>query len=410
MYDIFSVLTQTNGVHQKPGTKKIGFVIPWYGPEIPGGAERACKELAENLAARGLSVEILTTCAKDFYSWENYYDEGVDLINNIPVRRFLVRERNPGLFDQLNAKILQGGELSFLEEYQFINEIINSNQLSHYITEHRKEYLFFFTPYMFGTSYWGSLICPESSYLLPCCHEEGYLHLSIYKHIFEQVKNIFFYSEPEQTLAAKYFKLNHASKVLGLGVSEPPPFEKGIFIKKFGISGKYILSVGRKQPEKNTPVLIDYFQQYLQHNQRDLKLVFIGNGQLPGYALDNKNIIDIGYISEEEKYDAMENSVCLCQPSSKESFSYVIMEAWMMKKPVIVNEECDVTVHHCRKSNGGLFFANYDEFENCLNYIFSNKDLSDRMGRNGFEYLQKNLTWPLIIDRFLQFVDVSSSI
>jgi len=71
MLDFFSFINHTNGFNNTPSAKKIAFVIPWYGPDIPGGAERACKNLAENLSLRGVDVEILTTCARDFYSWEN---------------------------------------------------------------------------------------------------------------------------------------------------------------------------------------------------------------------------------------------------------------------------------------------------------------------------------------------------
>jgi len=411
MIDLFSIFSQNNGFNKTTHqSKKLAFVIPWYGVNIPGGAEKATKDLAENLVSRDIHVEILTTCARDFYSWDNYHEEGTYTINGIPVHRFRVRERNAPLFDQLNAKILQGGKLSLIEEYQFINEIINSNNLYRYITEHRKEFLFFFTPYMFGTSYWGSLSYPENSFLLPCCHEEGYLHLSIYKHIFEQVNNIFFYSEPEKKLTEKYFNLGNKGRVLGLGVSDPPDFKKGIFREKFGISGEYMLSIGRKQPEKNTPVLIDYFQKYRKHNSGDLKLVFIGNGDLPEVDIDTDSIKDIGYTTEEEKYDAIENAVCLCQPSARESFSYVIMEAWMMKIPALVNEACDVTVHHCRQSNGGLYFSSYDEFNRCLNLFIESPELSKKMGENGYKYLKQNFTWPVIVDKFLQYLNSSSGL
>jgi hypothetical protein len=37
---------------------KATFVIPWYGQEIPGGAEAECRRTAENLARRGVPVEV----------------------------------------------------------------------------------------------------------------------------------------------------------------------------------------------------------------------------------------------------------------------------------------------------------------------------------------------------------------
>ena len=57
--------------------KKIGFVAPWYGEKIPGGAEMELRGLVHHLKDVGVEVEVLTTCVKDFMSnWnENYYKE-----------------------------------------------------------------------------------------------------------------------------------------------------------------------------------------------------------------------------------------------------------------------------------------------------------------------------------------------
>ena len=75
----------------------LGFVVPWYGPDIPGGAEAECRATARALQARGVAVEILTTCARDHAGdWTDHHSEGVTEENGIVVRRFKVRPRNPG--------------------------------------------------------------------------------------------------------------------------------------------------------------------------------------------------------------------------------------------------------------------------------------------------------------------------
>lgn len=58
--------------------RKIGFVIPWYGEDIPGGAEMELREVATHLQRAGMDVEILTTCVREFSAdWnENYYSAG----------------------------------------------------------------------------------------------------------------------------------------------------------------------------------------------------------------------------------------------------------------------------------------------------------------------------------------------
>ena len=44
---------------------KIGFVIPWYGEDLPGGEELKLRELSRQLQRAGMEIEILTTCVRD---------------------------------------------------------------------------------------------------------------------------------------------------------------------------------------------------------------------------------------------------------------------------------------------------------------------------------------------------------
>ena len=73
--------------------KKIGFVMPWYGENIPGGAEMELREVTDHLHAAGTEVEILSTCIKDAASdWNvNFHKEGTEQTSKgVTVRRFKV--------------------------------------------------------------------------------------------------------------------------------------------------------------------------------------------------------------------------------------------------------------------------------------------------------------------------------
>ena len=139
--------------------KKIGIVTPWFGMEIPGGAEAEIRGLALHLAQAGVKLEILTTCVKEFLSdWSvNYHKEGLTKEQGIPVRRFRVRKRDTAQFDQVNRKLMTGQmPLTKEEEETYVREMINSPGLYSYMEEHKEEYtVFVFIPYMFGTTYYG---------------------------------------------------------------------------------------------------------------------------------------------------------------------------------------------------------------------------------------------------------------
>ena len=46
--------------------KRIAFVAPWYGDNIPGGAEAALRGITDHLFAAGMDIEILTTTVEKF--------------------------------------------------------------------------------------------------------------------------------------------------------------------------------------------------------------------------------------------------------------------------------------------------------------------------------------------------------
>ena len=52
----------------------------------------------------------------------------------------------------------------------------------------------------------------------------------------------------------------------------------------------------------------------------------------------------------------------LIMPSYFESLSMVALEAWALGKPVLANGRCDVLKGQCIRSNGGLYYDNFEEF------------------------------------------------
>jgi len=382
---------------------KIAFVIPWFGENIPGGAENECKAIAENLQTIGIEVEILTTCVKEFLSdWNtNYYHEGVFQENHILVRRFSVRKRDTVLFDSINYKLMQNQKISFEEEEIFIQEMINSDNLYSYILEHGTDYNFFlFIPYMFGTTYYGLQIHPEKSILIPCLHDESYARMTIYKKMFENVKGIIFLSDPEKKIATTLFNLKNEQFVLGGGIDTNISYDGTRFKEKYQINDDFILYAGRRESGKNVSLLIDFFCRYKNKNPSQLKLILIGSGEVNIPSNCKSDIIDLGFVSHQDKYDAYAAATVLCQPSVNESFSIVIMESWLCETPVLVHADCAVTRDHCVKSNGGLFFRNYDEFEECINFYIDNQKIRTIMAENGKLYVKNNYSWDRIVHMY----------
>ena len=100
---------------------RIGVVVQRYGPEVVGGAELHARWIAQRLAEKH-QVEVLTTCAVDYLTWENRYDEGLTSVAGVPVRRFrTARLRTAEGFDPLSFKV-HFAEHSDAEERRWMEE------------------------------------------------------------------------------------------------------------------------------------------------------------------------------------------------------------------------------------------------------------------------------------------------
>lgn len=388
---------------------KIAFVTPWYGRGIPGGAEAVAYQTSVRLAARGWAVEVLTTGIKDFYGdWgKNYHRPGVKVEEGVTVRRFPVEKRDRAAFDEINSCLMQNIPISAADEQTFIEQMIRAPQLTAYIQQHRDEYVFLFIPYMFTTTYAGAKIVPERTVLIPCIHDEAYARLPIYQEIIPQAHSLIMHSAAEKRLANALFTAAHEQprRVVGVGVETNYGADGERFRQKYGLGeSPFMLYVGRREAGKNVPLLIEYFQRYVQQENRQVKLVLIGPGEVHIPAGMQTQIIDCGFVSVQDKYDANAAATVICQPSIHESFSISLMEGWLGGAPALVHADCDVTREHCQASNGGLYFANYPEFAATLTYLLTHPQEAAIIGQQGLQYVQTHFAWEVVLDKYEQVI------
>lgn len=387
---------------------KLAFVIPWYGIDIPGGAEAEARRTAEHLHRAGVPVEVLTTCVRDFRAdWNiNYHKPGVYEENGVPVRRFPVRKRNREAFDGINAKLMHDQPVTPEEERIYVEEMVRSPALEAYIAGHRDAYIFVFIPYMFGTTYWGVKACEGNALLIPCLHDESYARMRVFRQMFAQVRAILLHSEAEVHLARSLYDVSDATlRLLGEGVDTDWSGDAEAFRRTYGVHKPFILYAGRKDRGKNVDVLIRYFRRYRQAGGADVDLVLIGGGALPARIAPDEGIHDLGFVPVQDKYSAYVAATVLCQPSVQESFSLVLMEGWVAGKPALVHGHCVVTKEHCVRSNGGLYFTNYPEFAACVTLLTTRPRLAAQLGRNGRRYVLANYHWDIIVARYKALFD-----
>jgi glycosyltransferase involved in cell wall biosynthesis len=206
-------------------------------------------------------------------------------------------------------------------------------------------------------------------------------------------------------LANRLYRLDGKPRhVVGIGLDTSIEGDARRFRSTYGIDGPFILYAGRQDKGKNTPLLVRYFHRFLQSYKGDLKLVLMGSGGVPIPDTIQGSVRSLGFVPVQDKIDAYKAATVFCQPSVNESFSLVIMESWLQETPVLVHGDCPVTKGHCLRSNGGLYFSNYPEFEETLSLLLRDDSLRTRMGRAGRTYVLENYRWDVVVERYKKAV------
>ena len=383
---------------------KIAFVVQRCGLEVNGGAETLCLKVAQQMS-KHWDTEILSTSALDYISWKNHYSSGLVEVSGVKVRRFLVeKQRDIKKFDRLSQKIFPRlKEASIQEQEAWMREQGPlSRDLISYIEQHKQEYdAFIFFTYLYATTYFVLPLVADKSYLAACAHDEWPIHMSIWDNFFEKPCGFIFNTFEEKAFLKKRFpKLTLEGPVAGIAVEPPPTYNAKNFRDKYKIHQPFLLYIGRIDPSKGCQELFDYFIN-LRKQESDLKkLVLLGKTtmEIPKHP----DILALGFVDEQTKWDALAACDLLVMPSPYESLSIVILEAWAAGKAVLVNGKCDVLVGQCRRSQGGVWYSNEDEFQVAIELM--NQQVKDRLGLQGKNFVEKNYVWSNIEEKFLRLI------
>lgn len=381
---------------------KIAFVAPRFAEGgTVGGAETLLKALAERCATAGLEVDFLTTCATNHFTWENTVPAGVKKIGPLNVHFFPVNEdRDIASFLRVQESIDKRIYVSPDDELIWIRNSVNSRALIEHLqnTDYDRIAL---GPYLFGVTYFGSAVKPDRTLLVPCLHDESFAYLRIMKEMFGRVRGCMFNTSPERELARRLYEFpDDKSTVVGLGLDSFDA-DPGAFAQRRGIGAPYIIYSGRRETLKGTPLLCEYMHVFRQRTEKDIKLVFTGSGEIQAPDELRPHIIDVGFVSETEKREAMAGAVCFIHPSVNESLGIVLLESWLARTPALVHAKSAVLSDQCRRSGGGLWFTNYPEFEEELLYLLEHADARRKLGESGRLFVQTQYSWPAVQDRML---------
>ncbi len=379
---------------------RIAFIVQRYGIEILGGSEYHCRLIAERMAAQH-DVEVLTTCARDYITWANEYPEGSERINGVTVRRFVNAEtRDIEAFNRYSDWIFHNPHTHDDEMWWLEQQGPWCPPLLDYLGGHAQSFdaVIFFT-YLYAPTVLGLQIAAERSILTPTAHNEPAIHLDIYKEMFKRPRAIAFNTEVERVFLKATFDIRAvAEETVGCGVDLLAGHTQAPLASRNGLpEGPFLLYGGRIDAGKGCDQLLDFFETYKEEGG-PATLVLMGAKLMPLPSVPWVRYA--GLLSEADRLRALEAATIVVVPSPFESLSLLALEGMAVGNPVLCNAHADVLVDHCRRSNAGLFYSTREEFVECIHLLLADRELRERMGRNGKAYVTANYSWNVIMAKY----------
>jgi glycosyltransferase involved in cell wall biosynthesis len=112
-------------------------------------------------------------------------------------------------------------------------------------------------------------------------------------------------------------------------------------------------------------------------------------------------ILHLGFLPDQDKWDALAAADLLVIPSRFESLSMVTLEAWWAERPVLANARCEVLRGQCQRSNAGLYYSSYEEFREALALLEGDPGLRGALGRNGRRFFEAHYAWDVVERKYL---------
>jgi glycosyltransferase involved in cell wall biosynthesis len=385
---------------------RLAFVPVRFGDEVIGGAEMLTRELAEGLAERGWSVDVLTGCARDHFGEAHWYRPGeTGLAHGARLVRFSsVTSRHRAQRVLGNRRLDRGDALDERSAYRWLNDDVRVPGLFEYLVDHGHQYrAIVAAPYLYWTTVATAAVAADRTVLLPCLHDEPTAALPVYDAMFRDARGCWFLTEPEADVARKRWPELTEHAVVGAGVRVPDGYEPGRFRARYGIEDPFVFYAGRRESAKGFGRLVERFAASAVQLPAPLRLVVAGPGPAPIPDTARPFVVDVGPLAERDRDDALAAARAVVQPSPNESFSRTMMEAWLAGTFVLANGESAVSRWHCERSGAGAVYGHDGDFAEWMRRL-ADPSWSPPDG-GGRAYVLREYTWPVVLDRVEELID-----
>jgi len=406
---------------------RIAHVVQGWAEQL-GGGPRYFREISFRAAAAGHDISVLTTNAVDGeYFWREsatHTDPGVENDRGVRVQRFPVRHLPVNHWKLARALALAAPGLwgpYFDPPTPWVPDLHRYARRTRELPQ-----IVHATGFPLDSPLWAGRTlarradCPLL--LTPLLHfGRGEQDVTEFERFYSRPHQqtllressvVFVLTEIEGEVAVSLGARPEAVCPIGIGI-EPAEVTGGdgeAFRARHGIEGPILLHIATRAVAKGSDTVLEAARRLWERGS-DVTLVMAG-GSMPCFrecletvrdALPADRFIDLGYVSEDEKRDALAAADAFALPSRADAFGIVFLEAWMNEVPVIGARAGGIPGVIDEGRDGLLVeYADADGLADAVERLLVDREASQAMARVGREKVLARYTWDEVFARVLE--------
>ena len=393
----------------------ICHIVPIYLPGILPGCSKYVQDISDGLIKRGHSITVLTANAITGRGWVDplfgkYSLKKEETVNGVRVKRLKTRWQITSsmyLLREIAGDFLPnsiGDVASLLSAGPYLSNLEKELKKERYEVTHVTAF-----PFALFWQVWKACKALGKPFVCtPLIHFEDPSHKNPL--LWKALK------DADAIVACSNYEKEgmtnmgiHPSKIhlipMGINLDEWEDSDGERFRRKHGLVGKkLVLFVGTKGYNKGAIHVLEAVGK-IGKSMEDVTLVSLGlptgEWKKKKIVLHDTHILDLGYVSVEEKRDAFDACDLFAMPSRYDSFGIVYLEAWRCAKPVI-GAKVGAIPEVIEEGKDGLLveFGEVDQLASAILYLLNNPDLCREMGETGRKKVIDRFNWQKNIGKF----------
>jgi glycosyltransferase involved in cell wall biosynthesis len=147
--------------------------------------------------------------------------------------------------------------------------------------------------------------------------------------------------------------------------------------------------------------MLEYFDTYAAADS-DTSLVLMGVKMMR--VPDKPYLRQAGVLPNRDQMIAYEAADVTLAPGADDPLAQSVLESLAVGTPVLASARNDAAVEHIRRANGGLYYANRNEFVEALRMLMARSQLREQLGESGRQYVRQHYRWDAVLGRFERLV------